>query len=111
MAQPQLYRRDAQRPGRRRGFRARHARHKTSGLQEAFNRAHEEVRDVHTVGGGNNSMLQKGVSYRLDQTLRIPWMQDWRLDGGEYVLGSAGTSPTPPASGCSAIAIRFGSTC
>jgi hypothetical protein len=63
------------------------------------------------VGGGNNSMLQKGVSYRLDQTLRIPWMQDWRLDGGEYVLGSAGTSPTPPASGCSAIAIRFGSTC
>jgi hypothetical protein len=63
---------------------------KTSGLQEAFNRAHEEVRDVYIVGGGNNSMLQKGVSYRLDQTLRIPWMQDWRLDGGEYALTYTG---------------------
>jgi len=62
---------------------------KTSGLQEAFNRAHEEVRDIYIVGGGNNSMLQKGVSYRLDQTLRIPWMQDWRLDGGECGLLSS----------------------
>jgi len=33
---------------------------KTSGLQEAFNRAHEEVRDVYIVGGGNNARLQKG---------------------------------------------------
>ncbi len=27
----------------------------------------------------SNHLLQKGVSYRLDQTLSIPWMQDWHL--------------------------------
>jgi len=59
---------------------------KTSGLQEALNRAHEEVKDVYIVGGGSNHQLRKGVSYRLDETLRIPWMQNWRLDGGEYAV-------------------------
>jgi len=63
---------------------------KTSGLQEALDRAHEEVKDVYVVGGGANQPAGKGVAYRLDQTLHVPWMQDWRLDGGEYVLSYSG---------------------
>jgi hypothetical protein len=63
---------------------------KTAGLQEAFQRAHAEVKDVYIVGGGANAPAGKGVAYRLEQTLHVPWMQDWRLDGGEYVLSYSG---------------------
>jgi len=63
---------------------------KTSGLQEALDRAHEQLKDVYIVGGGMNYAAKKAVAYRLGQTLRVPWMQDWRLDGGEYVLSYSG---------------------
>jgi hypothetical protein len=63
---------------------------KTAGLQEAFLRAQQELRDVYVVGGGVNPPAGKGVVCRLDQTLHVPWMQDWRLDGGEYVLSYSG---------------------
>jgi len=63
---------------------------KTAGLQEALQKAHEALKDVYVVGGGMNHPAGKAVVYRLAETLRVPWMQDWRLDGGEYVLSYSG---------------------
>ena len=63
---------------------------KTSGIQEALNYAKEHSRDVYIVGGGIKEAFKGGVGYRLDETLRIPWNQNWRLDGGEYWLSYAG---------------------
>lgn len=50
---------------------------RTSGLQEAFDHAKKMKRDVYLVGG---------AGYRLDETLRIPWRQNWRLDAGECFI-------------------------
>jgi len=59
---------------------------KTSGLQEAFNKAKETTQDVFIAGGNLTFDSNQGVVYFLHETLRIPWMQDFRLDGGEYVI-------------------------
>lgn len=61
-------------------------RTKTSGIQEAFNYAKTRRRDVYIVGGCMPEQLTPGTNYRLEETLKIPWMQDFRLDGGEYNL-------------------------
>lgn len=65
---------------------------KTSGIQEALNFAKEHVRDVYICGGGIKEPFQGGVGYTLHETLRIPWNQNWRLDGGEYCLSYSGRS-------------------
>jgi len=65
---------------------------KTSGLQEALNYAKEHTRDVYIVGGGMKEAFTAGPGYTLNETLHIPWNQDWRLDGGEYWLAYNGTT-------------------
>jgi len=62
---------------------------RTSGIKEALDYAHENCRDVYIFGGRGG--LHAGVSvpdnvYTLDETLRVPWSQDLKLDGGNYVL-------------------------
>ncbi len=59
---------------------------RTSGLQEAFDRAKETTQNVFIIGGNLTAGRNQGVVYYLDVTLRIPWMQDFQLDGGEYVI-------------------------
>ena len=55
----------------------------TSGLQEAFNEAKKTGQDVYICGGGG----PRYVWYVTKETLRIPWMQNWHCDGGEYFIG------------------------
>lgn len=61
----------------------------TSGIQEALDYAHEHCRDVYIFGGRGGmhggEFIDKNV-YRLQETLRVPWSQDFRLDGGNYLL-------------------------
>ena len=54
---------------------------KTSGIQEAFDYAwvRNELEEVYIVGGPD-------VVYTLDETLDIPWGQNWHCDGGSYVM-------------------------
>ena len=62
---------------------------KTSGLQEAIDYAHDNCRDVYIYGGRGGMHDGEGVQlnvYTLDETLKVPWSQDFRLDGGNYVL-------------------------
>ena len=59
---------------------------RTSGLQEAINHAREIQRDVYIVGGGAKEAFKNPVVYTLTETLRIPWMQDFRLEGGQAVI-------------------------
>lgn len=59
---------------------------KTSGLQEAINHAREVQRDVYIAGGGAKEAFKNPVVYTLQETLRVPWMQDFRLDGGQAVI-------------------------
>jgi hypothetical protein len=60
---------------------------RTSGLQEAFDACRRDRRDLYIVGGAVPAPFKNpGGVYTLDETLRIPWMQDFRCDGGEAVL-------------------------
>ena len=68
---------------------------RTSGLQEALDWAHRHCRDVYVFGGRGGMHGGEGVPdnvYTLDETLRIPWSQDFRMDGGNYVLQYRGTT-------------------
>jgi hypothetical protein len=61
----------------------------TGGIQEALDYAHTYCRDVYIYGGrgGFQDIDMKGSNiYTLHETLRIPWSQDFRLDGGNYLL-------------------------
>lgn len=62
---------------------------RTSGLQEALEQAHACCRDVYLCGGRGGLHRGEGVArniYLLDETLRVPWSQDFRLDGGNCLL-------------------------
>lgn len=60
---------------------------RTSGLQEAFDACRRDRRDLYIVGGAVPEPFKNpGGVYTLDETLHIPWMQDFRCDGGEAVL-------------------------
>ncbi len=59
---------------------------KTAGIQEALNYALVNRRDVYIAGGTMPKSFTGGVIYRLEETLRVPCFQDFRLDGGEYVI-------------------------
>ncbi|MBI5094628.1 MAG: hypothetical protein HZB26_19610 [Candidatus Hydrogenedentes bacterium] len=59
---------------------------KTSGIQEAFNSAKANRKDVYIAGGTMPEAFKGGVVYHIQETIRIPWFQDFRLDGGEYVI-------------------------
>src|SRR4030067_2671112 len=59
---------------------------KNAGIQEALHHAKVQRKDVYLVGGGFPEAFKGGVAYRLDETLHVPWMQQFRLDGGEYQI-------------------------
>lgn len=59
---------------------------KTSGLQEAFNAAKEQAKDVYLCGGSWTESKTKPVVYFLQETLHIPWMQNFRCDSGNCVI-------------------------
>ncbi len=59
---------------------------RTSGLQEAFDAAKRLGRDVYLGGGSWTLDHNQPVVYVLNETLRIPWMQDFRLDSGHCVI-------------------------
>ena len=59
---------------------------KTSGLQEALDAAKAEAKDVYLAGGSWTADKTTPVVYHLHETLRIPWMQNFRLDSGHCVL-------------------------
>ncbi len=59
---------------------------KTAGIQEALNHARESQRDVYIVGGGVKEAFKNPVVYTMTETLRVPWMQDFKLDGGNAVI-------------------------
>jgi hypothetical protein len=61
----------------------------TGGIQEALDYAHANFRDVYIWGGRGGLDSKRLVAeniYHLKETLRVPWSQDFRLDGGNYVL-------------------------
>lgn len=59
---------------------------RTSGIQEALDLAKATRRDVYIAGGAVPHPFTGGAVYNLNATLEVPWMQDFRLDGGEAVL-------------------------
>lgn len=62
---------------------------KTSGIQEAVDYAHANCRDVYIWGGRGGLHGGEGLPdnvYPLDETLRIPWSQDFVLDSGNGLL-------------------------
>ena len=63
----------------------------TSGIQEAFDYAAANKKEVYIIGGGADSGGQP-VVYNLNTTLNIPWGQDWHCDGGNYVMNFTQTS-------------------
>ena len=63
----------------------------TSGIQEAFDYANQNTKEVYIVGGGQGNGGAP-VVYNLSTTLTIPWGQDWHCDGGNYILNFTQTS-------------------
>ncbi|MBI4551144.1 MAG: hypothetical protein HY710_02665 [Candidatus Latescibacteria bacterium] len=62
---------------------------KTSGIQEALDYAHAHCRDVYIWGGRGGMHDGEGMPYNiytLDETLRVPWSQDFRVDGGNALF-------------------------
>ena len=55
---------------------------KTSGLQEAYDFAKKTGRDLYIVGGNWTVGKSAPVTYILEETLRIPCMQNFRSDSG-----------------------------
>ncbi len=65
---------------------------RTSGLQEAFDAAKAQRRDLYISGGSWTIDQDQPVVYVLHETLRIPWMQDFRMDSGHCVIHHAAES-------------------
>ena len=63
----------------------------TAGMQEAFDFAAANSKEVYIIGGGVGSSGSP-VIYNLSTTLTIPWGQDWHCDGGNYVMNFTQTS-------------------
>lgn len=59
---------------------------KTDGIQEALDYAKKNAKDVYIAGGGLTATFKAGAKYELKETLRIPWMQNFKLDGGEAFI-------------------------
>jgi hypothetical protein len=62
---------------------------RTSGIQEAMDFAHAHCRDLYIHGGRGGLHRGEGIAdnvYHLDETLRVPWSQDFILGGGNYLL-------------------------
>lgn len=63
---------------------------KTSGLQEAFDHAKLAGRDLYITGGSWTHGKNRPAVYDLHETLRIPWMQDFRCNSGHHVIAYRG---------------------
>jgi hypothetical protein len=64
-------------------------RTKTGGIQEAIDYAHQHCRDMYIFGGRGGMHEGTATSanvYTVEETIRVPWSQDFRLDGGNYLL-------------------------
>lgn len=59
---------------------------KTAGWQEAINYCVEHARDLYVKGGWGG----RTAIYHVGDTIRIPATQDFRIDGGVYVLNWVG---------------------
>ena len=59
---------------------------RTSGLQEAFDAAKSQRKDLYICGGSWTEGKNQPVVYFLSTTLQVPWMQDFRMDSGHAVL-------------------------
>ena len=64
----------------------------TSGIQEAFNYAKANKKEVYIIGGGVADPNTPPVVYDIHTTLTIPWGQDWHMDGGNYIMNFTQTS-------------------
>lgn len=62
----------------------------TSGIQEAFNHAKANMKEVYIVGAA--TAAGEPVVYHVNSTITIPWGQDWHGDGGNYVMEFSMTS-------------------
>ena len=58
----------------------------TCGLQEALDAAKARGQDLYIAGGSWTAEKTRPVVYNLSTTLRVPWMQNFRLDSGNCVL-------------------------
>ncbi|MCA9231769.1 MAG: hypothetical protein KDA57_14055 [Planctomycetales bacterium] len=65
---------------------------KTSGVQEALDAAKAQAKDVYLAGGSWTAEQTTPVVYHLHTTLKIPWMQNFRLDSGHCVLNYTPTN-------------------
>jgi len=65
---------------------------RTSGLQEAFDEAKRSAKDIYIAGGSWTANQTQPVVYVLTETLKIPWMQNFRMDSGHCVIHYAGKS-------------------
>jgi len=59
---------------------------KTAGWQEAINYCVEHARDLYVKGGWGG----RGAIYHVSDTIHIPATQDFRIDGGVYVVNWTG---------------------
>ena len=68
---------------------------RTAGIAEAIAYAHEHLLDVFIHGGRGGYHAGHGVpvTYPLQETLHIPWAQDFRLDGTNYTMAYGGPGP------------------
>lgn len=66
---------------------------KTAGWQEALDYCTANARDLYVKGGfGGRTAI-----YHIDDTIRFPAAQDFRVDGGVYVINFKGPDPTVDA--------------
>jgi hypothetical protein len=68
---------------------------RTAGIQEALDEAHRGCHELHIVGGRGGLHDGEGTSgnvYQVEETIRVPWSQDFTLTGGNYVLSYTGSS-------------------
>ncbi len=66
---------------------------KTAGWQEAIDYCVAHARDLYVKGGFGG---RKAI-YHIDDTIRFPAAQDFRVDGGVYVINFKGPDPTVDA--------------
>lgn len=66
---------------------------RTSGWQEALDFCAAQARDLYVKGGYGG----RRAIYHIETTVRVPPAQDFRFDGGVYVVNFRGPDPTEAA--------------
>ena len=76
-------------------FGPRTAGTRTAGIQEALDEAHRSCRELHIAGGRGGLHDGEGLPgnvYVVEETIHVPWSQDFTLTGGNYVLSYTGAT-------------------